>query len=91
MTDNLSNFNYNVLIANLHEMYSFINKELENEYTSKTISENYNKILLTMLPIIPHFASECLEMNKFKIINNWPNFDEKLLIDNEAKIVIQIN
>ena len=66
-------------------------KELENEYTSKTISENYNKILLTMLPIIPHFASECLEMNKFKIINNWPNIDEKLLIDNEAKIVIQIN
>ena len=44
MTDNLSNFNYNVLIANLHEMYSFINKELENEYASKTISENYNKI-----------------------------------------------
>ena len=39
-----------------------------------------------MLPIIPHFASECLEMNKFKIINNWPNFDEKLLIDNEGKL-----
>ena len=91
MTNNLSNFNYNVLIANLHEMYSFINKELENEYTSKTISENYNKILITMLPIIPHFASECLESNKFKINNNWPNFDEKLLIDNEVKIVIQIN
>ncbi len=91
MTNNLSNFNYNVLIANLHEMYSFINKELENEYTSKTIFENYNKILITMLPIIPHFASECLESNKFKINNNWPNFDEKLLIDNEVKIVIQIN
>ena len=49
-------------------MYSFINKELENEYTSKTISENYNKILLTMLPIIPHFASECLERINLKLL-----------------------
>ena len=56
MTNNLSNFSYNVLIANLHEMYAYINKEINNEYTKSTLSENYNKILLTMLPIIPHFT-----------------------------------
>ena len=49
VTDNLSNFSYNVLIANLYEMYSFLNKEISNIYTSKTLRENYNKILNQVL------------------------------------------
>ena len=91
ITDSLSNFSYNVLIAGLHEMYSFINKELDNIYTSKTLKENYNKILITMMPIIPHFASECLEMNNFKIKNIWPIIEEKFLIEENIKIAIQFN
>ena len=47
MSDNMSNFSYNVLIANLHEMYSFLNKELNNHYSSKTLKDNLNKILIT--------------------------------------------
>ena len=91
MTDNLNSFNYNVLIASLHEMYTYLNKEINNEYTSKTLTINYNKILLTLLPIIPHFASECLELNKFTINQRWPDYDEKKLIDENVKIVVQIN
>ena len=30
MTNNLSLFNYNVLIANLHELYNYLNKEIKN-------------------------------------------------------------
>ncbi len=91
MTNNLSNFSYNVLIANLHEMYAYMNKEINNEYTRNTLRENYNNILLTMLPIIPHIASECLELNNFKENKNWPLYDEKILEEDIIKIVIQIN
>ena len=35
MSDNLSSFSYNVLIANLHEIYSFLNKEVDKKYSKK--------------------------------------------------------
>ncbi|MDC1154588.1 leucine--tRNA ligase, partial [Candidatus Pelagibacter sp.] len=66
MTNNLSLFNYNVLVANLHELYNYLNKEIKNKYTKKTLEENYEKILTSMIPIIPHFAMECIEKNQFK-------------------------
>ena len=91
INNNLDNFSYNVLIANLHEMYSYLSKELLNNYTNKTLRENYNKILLTMLPIIPHFASECLEINKFENKFDWPSFDQEMLGDDIINIVVQIN
>ena len=91
ITDNLISFSYNIIIANLHEMYTFYNKEIEKGYTVKTINENYEKILITMMPIIPHFASECLEKNKFKLEQNWPSYDKKMLIENNIKYIIQIN
>ena len=91
MTDNLNSFSYNVLIANLHEMHSFLSKEIKQRYTEKTIKENYYKILTTMVPIIPHFALECIEKNNFKSEQYWPSFNENLLIEDELKYVIQIN
>ncbi len=91
MTDNLLSFSYNVLIANLHEMYSFLNKEIEKGYTKKTIIENYSRILTTMLPIIPHFASECMEMNNFKFNKEWPVYDKELSKDEKINLVVQIN
>ena len=91
VTDNLASFSYNVLIANLHEIYSFLNKEIEKGYTKNTIRENYSKILITMLPIIPHFASECLENNNFLKNHHWPDYNEELLKDESIYIVVQIN
>ena len=91
MTDNLCSFSYNVLIANLHEIYSFLNKEMDKKYTKKTIIDNYGKILITMLPIIPHFASECLEKNNFEKNTIWPDYNEDILKDDHVNIVVQIN
>ena len=91
MTDNLNSFSYNILIATLHEMHTFLNKEVTVGYTSTTITENYRKILVTLLPIIPHFASECIEKNKFTYSEKWPSFDKTLLIEKKIKYVVQIN
>ena len=91
ITDNLSSFSYNVLIANFHEIYSFLVKEINNKYTKKTIIDNYSKILITMIPVIPHFAYECLEMNNFGINKAWPNYNKKVLEDDRVEIVVQVN
>ena len=37
ITDNLENFSYNKIIANLHEMYSFFNKEIKKNYRKKIL------------------------------------------------------
>ena len=43
-----------------------------------------------MMPLVPHFASECL--SEFKINNfSWPNVDESLVYDEKINYVIQIN
>ncbi len=91
MSQNLENFNYNIIIANMHEMYSFLIKEMNNVYKKEVILENYKKILIAIMPIIPHFSNECLErINSTKNIS-WPKYDEDLLEEKEKLIVIQIN
>jgi leucyl-tRNA synthetase len=91
MTNNLENFQYNVIIANLHEMCSFLVKEIVKKYQKTTILDNYKKILITMTPIVPHFTNECLESlsENNKII--WPDYEETFTRNKENLIVIQIN
>ncbi len=92
ITQNLENFSYNVIIANIYELYRFFSKELEKKYTQTTLKENYQSILMTLIPILPHYANECLEILKTKEqYIKWPNFNEKLIIDDEITFVIQIN
>ena len=91
MTDSLNSFSYNILIANLHEMYNKLSSNLKKEYSAKTIKENFSKILTTMIPIIPHFALECKKFHGFNIDEKWPSYDENFIIEKEITYVIQIN
>ena len=43
-----------------------------------------------MIPIIPHFANECLKNFDIKSIK-WPVYDDTLLIENIIQYVVQIN
>ena len=91
ITNNLDNFNYNVIIANIYETYNFLNKEIENVNDSKSLKENYKKILIIISPAIPHFSSECLEELGYKSKLNWPEVDKLLLEDEKIDYVIQVN
>ena len=90
ITENLESFSYNKIIANLYEMYSFMSIQMKKNYKKQTLIENYQKILIAMQPIIPHFSNECLELINNKN-NTWPNYDENFLKEEEINIVIQIN
>ncbi len=88
--DNLESFGYNKIVANLYEMYSFFNKQIEKKYTKQTLIVNYQKILITMTLVVPHFAHECLEIMNTKNIT-WPEYDVSILKDDTINVVIQIN
>ena len=89
---NLNNFQYNVIIANFHETYNFLNKEIKKEINSSVLHENYYKIIKMMSPITPHFVAECLENLKSNEGEpSWPSVNEEYLEKNDANIVIQIN
>ena len=91
VSDNLDNFSYNVIIANIHEIFSFLNKVIDRKYSKKTIIENYKKILTIMCPIIPHFSFECLKQIDKNNNHIWPSYDEKILLEKIIPFVIQIN
>ena len=91
MTKNLEKFHYNVIIANMHEMYQFMIKEINIPIKSEILKKNYLKILSIMFPIIPHFVSECMEQLNNKIESNWPIIEKKYLTSKFCNIVVQIN
>ena len=90
ISNSLEKFNYNVIIANMYETYNYLFEYVKKFKDIKNLENNYIKILICFSPVIPHFTNECLselKVNKF----NWPNFDENLLQEESAQIVIQIN
>jgi len=86
---NLEKFSYNVIIANLHEIYNFYSQVCKNECIN--LSVNYKKILKIILPVLPHFASECLDELGASSDIKWPIVDQNHLKSTNYKIVVQIN
>ena len=90
ITQNLERFHYNVIVANLHEMYNFLIKEIEKPLKKEVLIENYKKILILMNPLIPHFSNECLNAIKEDQIK-WPTVSKEDLIEEKISFVVQIN
>src|SRR5210317_224614 len=88
---NLDNFRYNKIVANFHEIYALYSKIDFQNYSSSNLKDNYSKILTAMLPIIPHFANECLKLLNLTKNVKWPEIDTKSLVKDTIKYVIQIN
>ena len=88
---NLDKFSYNVLIANLHEIYNFFNKNADVEKLNKNFKVNYIKILKVMLPVLPHLIQECLQEISPDEKNLWPKVDKKYLKDKKNIVVVQVN
>ena len=91
ITKNLESFQYNVLIANYHEVYNFLSKVKINEINISILLENYLKILIILSPVIPHFSSECINELQIKNTPNWPTVDKRTLQKKTNNIVIQLN
>jgi len=90
VTKNLDNFQYNVVIANIHEIYNlFYNHVINNNTSNKTLKNEWEKIIMLLMPLTPHLASECFEKTNKKFY--WPKFESKLLKEEDCTIVIQVD
>ena len=88
---NLEKFNYNVIVANIYETYNFLIKEIEKNYNSLVLKQNYSKILILMMPVIPHIVSEALKDLMIDGKIEWPKIQSKYLQEKFVNIVVQIN
>ena len=95
ITRNIENFQYNVVIANFHEIYNELDGFLNNKKSSaKALKTSMVKTLICLIPFTPHIAFECLKKidKSFDPKNiKWPSYDKNLLVEEEYNIIVQIN
>ena len=91
ITKSINDFNLNVVIANVYEIYNLFSDHLGKEVSNKSIKNNLINLIKILIPFTPHIANECLEILKAKEINKWPKIDTKLVLKEKIKMAIQIN
>ena len=91
ITKSINNFNLNVVVANVYEIYNLFNDHLKKEISNKCLKLNLVKLMKILIPFTPHMAYECLEMLGEKEIKNWPQVDNSLILKEKIKMAIQIN
>jgi len=90
VTKNLDNFQYNVVIANIHEIYNlFYDHVISNKTSNNTLKNEWEKVTMLLMPLTPHLAHECCEEINKKFY--WPKYDSKLLKEENCTIVIQVD
>ena len=91
MEINLEKFRYNVIIANMHEIYNFFYKFTNQKNSSSNLQDSYIKILQSIMPVVPHIANECLSEIVKENSQFWPKVDKKYLQIKNNNIVVQVN
>jgi leucyl-tRNA synthetase len=88
---NLEKFRYNKIIANFYEVFASYSKLNLQKYSALNIKNNYSKILIAMMPVIPHFSNECIKLLNITENIQWPEINQANLIQDSSKYVIQVN
>ena len=90
VTKNLDNFQYNVVVANIHEIYNlFYDHVINNKTSNKTLKNEWEKVTMLLMPLAPHLACECCKKINKKFY--WPKYDPKLLDEENCIIVVQVD
>ncbi|MDD5505456.1 MAG: leucine--tRNA ligase, partial [Candidatus Omnitrophica bacterium] len=80
-------FKFNTAIASLMELTNAI-------YQAGADKEVFSRLVIMLSPIAPHFCEELWQVlgNKESIFKaSWPEYDPKLLIEENVELVIQVN
>ena len=65
----------------MHEIYNYLNKIIPNVNDKNKFIENYKKILISIAPVVPHLANECLEQIGISGELNWPEIKKRIFIN----------
>ena len=91
ISSSINNFQFNVAIAQLYEVYKYFNDSMKLKISNKIFILNIVKIMKLMIPFTPHLANECLFNLNCKDINKWPKINEKAIDTAMINMVIQVN
>ena len=56
ITKSINNFNLNVVIANVYEIYNLFNEHLNKEISNKCLKNNFTNLMKILIPFTPHIA-----------------------------------
>ena len=87
----LENFKYNLLISAYHRIYTYFKTINENGINYENLKTNYEKILILLMPVLPHLVNECLQIFKYKKNIRWPTCHTGINLKTNCNIVIQID
>ncbi|MBS2011209.1 MAG: leucine--tRNA ligase [Cyanobacteria bacterium SZAS TMP-1] len=95
---------FNTAIARCMELvnalYKYVQeeKDLNSTQAREVLTYACKSLLLLLAPMAPHISEELFHQSKFaKSLQEsihthaWPSFDEKLTIDDEIELVLQVN
>ena len=85
----IKNFKFNVAIAQFYELFKYFRDHVDCEVSNKVLTNNMIIKIKLMFPLIPHLASECLELLGCEKSGVWPEFQTN--ITEKIKLAIQIN
>ena len=91
ITNLIENFNLNVVIACVYELYNLFNEYLNKKISNKCMKNNIIKVMKILIPFTPHLAHECLELLGTNNVSKWPAVDKKLIDKEKIKIAVQLN
>ncbi len=91
ITDLINNFQLNVVVANVYEIYNLTNSYLKKEVSNKCLKKNIINLMKILTPFTPHLAHECLEQLGIEDFKDWPKIDKEIIASKKIKIAIQIN
>jgi leucyl-tRNA synthetase len=95
ITESIESFQMNVAVAKIHELTNELGSFNPNNSVQSWSKKEALIILLRVAePMMPHLAEECWRHVGYKnsiIEAEWPLYDNDLIVENEALIIIQIN
>ncbi len=95
VTKSIENFQMNVGVAKIYELINHISKfKVFDENDKKALKISLIILMRIIEPMVPHLAEECWNLcgnSKSLTSEPWPDVDEKYLVKETVKIVIQVN
>lgn len=92
--EELEKLSFNRAIAKIREFSNSLEKfEVKSNDDKKIMFFALKSLVILFAPIIPHLAEECWSKLGFKTLvceEEFPKFDEKLTIDNEVNVALQV-
>ena len=85
---------FNTAIAAIMELLNALNKASYTPESRAVVQEGLEAVVLMLSPIVPHITQLLWEiLGRFGLVIDvtWPQVDESALIQDEIKIVVQVN